>query len=85
MKTLLSSLIAGLLMGAGFVISGMTNPDNVIGFLDITGMWNPSLILVMSGAVTINLPATWRIVKRSRPVLAARFHLPEKHQLTVVL
>lgn len=76
MKTLFSALLAGLLMGAGFVVSGMTDPDKVIGFLDITGYWDPSLMLVMGDAVAFNLLATWNILKLQRPVIESKFHLP---------
>jgi uncharacterized membrane protein YedE/YeeE len=44
---------AGVLFGAGLVVSGMTDPRNVIGFLDFTGRWNPQLIAVMAGAVVV--------------------------------
>ena len=48
------ALAAGLLFGAGLVVSGMTDPRNVIGFLDFTGHWNPRLIAVMVGAVGVH-------------------------------
>lgn len=48
----ISALVGGLLFGIGMALSGMTNPENVIGFLDITGAWNPSLAFVMGGRVT---------------------------------
>ena len=47
------SLVAGALFGAGLVVSGMTDPRNVIGFLDFSGHWNPRLIAVMAGAVVV--------------------------------
>ncbi|MGI9275199.1 MAG: DUF6691 family protein [Endozoicomonas sp.] len=81
MKQNITALIAGLLMGAGFVVSGMTDPEKVQNFLDITGQWDPTLMLVMGGAILVNLPATWLILKRRKPVAASRFHLPEKTQV----
>jgi uncharacterized protein len=48
------ALAAGLLFGAGLVVSGMTDPRNVIGFLDFTGQWNPRLLAVMAGAVGVH-------------------------------
>jgi len=48
------ALAAGLLFGAGVVVSGMTDPRNVIGFLDFTGQWNPRLLAVMAGAVGVH-------------------------------
>ena len=48
------ALLAGLLFGAGLVVSGMTDPRNVIGFLDFSGHWNPRLVAVMAGAVGVH-------------------------------
>ena len=81
MKQYITALLAGLLMGAGFVVSGMTNPEKVLGFLDLSGQWDPTLMLVMGGAILVNMPATWLILKRKVPVIADRFHLPEKTQI----
>lgn len=54
MKSILSSLVAGLLFGAGLIVSGMVNPVKVLGFLDLTGAWDPSLALVMAGAIALS-------------------------------
>lgn len=54
MKSTLAALIAGLLFGAGLLLSGMVNPAKVIGFLDITGAWDPSLALVMVSAILVS-------------------------------
>jgi uncharacterized protein len=53
MGKLLIAGVAGLIMGLGLAVSGMGNPANVIGFLDITGNWNPSLIFVMGGGLMV--------------------------------
>ena len=50
------AFVAGLLFGAGLVVSGMTSPDRVLGFLDIAGAWDPSLAFVMGGAVLTAAP-----------------------------
>ncbi len=55
--TAIVALVAGLLFGFGLLVSGMTNPANVIAFLDITGDWRPSLAFTMAGAVAVALPA----------------------------
>jgi len=47
----------GLVFGAGLVISGMTDPNRVLGFLDLTGNWDPTLAFVMAGAIAVALPA----------------------------
>lgn len=49
------ALFAGLVFGLGLVISGMSNPQKVIGFLDVTGTWDPTLMLVMIGAIGVGL------------------------------
>lgn len=81
MKSLWTALASGLLMGAGFVISGMNQPEKVLGFLDIAGSWDPSLLLVMAGAVAVNLPASRWILGRKRPLLASGFHLPARQSV----
>lgn len=57
MKALLSALLAGLLFGVGLCISGMTDPHNVLAFLDVTGHWSPKLAGVMLGAIFVH--AAW--------------------------
>ncbi len=60
MKSTLTALIAGLLFGSGLVVSGMTDPANILSFLDLAGEWNPALALVMLSAIVVALPAfTW--------------------------
>lgn len=49
------ALLAGLLFGAGLILSGMTDPTVVLGFLDVAGAWDPSLVFVMGGAVGVTL------------------------------
>jgi uncharacterized membrane protein YedE/YeeE len=50
------AFVCGLLFGIGLLISGMVDPDKVRGFLDITGQWDPSLALVMAGAIGVAMP-----------------------------
>lgn len=52
-KSLLLLFVAGVLFGAGLALSGMTNPAKVIGFLDLTGQWDPTLAFVMGGALLV--------------------------------
>ena len=56
-RTLAASFATGLLFGLGLILSGMSNPAKVLGFLDLAGAWDPSLALVMAGAVLIDLVA----------------------------
>ncbi len=77
----LASFATGLLFGVGLLLSGMANPAKVIGFLDITGAWDPSLALVMAGAIgTALLPFTWAKA-RKRSLLGAPMQLPNKREL----
>ncbi|MDB5773123.1 MAG: hypothetical protein JWM42_3497, partial [Burkholderia sp.] len=66
---ILMALIAGLVFGLGLIVSGMTNPAKVIGFLDLAGEWDPSLAFVMGGAVLVGLVAFRFAAKRSKALL----------------
>ena len=57
-------LLAGLLFGIGLAISGMTSPDKVIGFLDVTGAWDPSLAFVMGAGLLVAAPLFWLARRR---------------------
>ncbi|HEX6275674.1 MAG TPA: DUF6691 family protein [Polyangiaceae bacterium] len=68
---------SGLLFGAGLVVSGMTNPDKVLAFLNPFGAWDPSLAFVMLGAIGVHA-FSYRLASRLRGPLAARdFHVPD--------
>ncbi|QDA57829.1 DUF6691 family protein [Thermomonas aquatica] len=56
MKRIAIALLAGALFGLGLAVSGMTNPDKVLNFLDVAGRWDPSLALVMGGALLVATP-----------------------------
>ena len=70
------AVVTGLLFGAGLAASGMTNPEKVQGFLDLTGVWDPSLMFVMGGAVVVTCISFRFILKLSRPVFSEQFHMP---------
>jgi uncharacterized membrane protein YedE/YeeE len=55
----LAALLAGALFGAGLLVSGMSNPQVVLGFLDVAGHWNPALVFTMAGAIAVAAPAFW--------------------------
>jgi uncharacterized membrane protein YedE/YeeE len=80
MKVLMS-LITGIVFGIGLVISGMTNPAKVIGFLDITGNWDYSLALVMGGAVVFNFFAFKLIKKRRASILGDAYECPTNRKI----
>lgn len=81
MKQIMIATLSGLLFGAGLAISGMLNPEKVLAFLDITGNWDPTLALVMGGALLVNIPATRWILKQSAPMAATSFALPSLKQV----
>lgn len=79
------ALLAGLLLGIGLLLSGMANPAKVIAFLDLAGPWDPSLALVMGGAIAVALPAfTWA---KSRTVAwsGERLQLPSARRIDAPL
>jgi uncharacterized protein len=77
----ISALLSGLLFGAGLVLSGMTVPANVVGFLDFTGAWNPALAFVMGGAIAVHMPLYWLIRKRKSPLFDTQFHVPSRRDI----
>ncbi|HEV8311706.1 MAG TPA: YeeE/YedE family protein [Burkholderiaceae bacterium] len=74
-----ASLLAGLVFGLGLIVSGMANPAKVLGFLDLAGPWDPSLIFVMAGAIAIGLVAFRLATKRTVSLLGAPMRLPQNH------
>ncbi|HEV8078906.1 MAG TPA: DUF6691 family protein [Marinobacter sp.] len=77
MKFSLVSLISGLLLGAGLLLSGLANPAKVLGFLDLAGAWDPSLALVMGGAILVGLVAFSFAKKQTVSVLGFDMKLPK--------
>ncbi|MEO9385219.1 DUF6691 family protein, partial [Chromobacterium phragmitis] len=73
---LVSAFLAGLIFGLGLIVAGMANPAKVLGFLDIAGRWDPSLALVMAGAVAVALPAFALAKRRDRALLGDEMQLP---------
>ena len=69
----LASLSAGLLFGFGLALSGMTHPQKVLGFLDVAGTWDASLLFVLGGAVGVTLISFRFILRLGKPLLAERF------------
>ncbi len=72
----LSALLSGLVFGLGLIVSGMANPAKVLGFLDLAGAWDPSLGLVMAGAILVGFFAFLVAKKRTRSYLGAEMKLP---------
>lgn len=76
---------AGLLFAAGLVVGGMTQPSKVVGFLDFFGDWDPSLVLVMAGAIAVHAVLFRVVSRRKSPLLAEVFHVPSRRDLTLPL
>lgn len=70
------SFIAGLVFGLGLIVAGMANPAKVLGFLDLAGAWDPSLALVMVGAIAVGAGAFALMSKKNRTLLGAPVRLP---------
>ena len=75
------AFLAGLIFGLGLLLAGMANPAKVLGFLDLAGLWDPSLALVMGGAIVAALiPFSWAS-KQSHALLGAPMQIPQKRAL----
>ncbi|MGB1399824.1 MAG: DUF6691 family protein [Candidatus Puniceispirillaceae bacterium] len=78
---LLSAAISGVIFGIGLALAGMLNPAKVAGFLDVFGLWDPSLMLVMAGGISVNAAGYFLFVRRGKPLLASQFSLPDARQI----
>lgn len=78
---ILIALLAGLLFGFGLILSGMTDPAKVLGFLDLTGSWDPSLAFVMGGALLVGSLAFPFVLKRPQSILGEALRLPSATQI----
>jgi uncharacterized membrane protein YedE/YeeE len=77
----ISEFFVGLLFGLGLMLSGMTDPNKVIGFLDLFGAWDPSLAFVMGGAIAVGFFAFAIAKKRTTNFLGGALHLPKATQI----
>lgn len=85
MPVVLASFACGLIFGAGLLISGMTEPEKVLGFLDIFGAWDATLAFVMAGAVAVAAIGFALARRRSAPVFTAKFLWPERSDIDAPL
>ncbi len=77
--------LAGLLFAIGLVIGGMTQPEKIIGFLDVAGDWDPSLAFVMLGAIGVHGVAYRLVMRRTTPLWAPRFLVPTRSDIDAKL
>ena len=82
---LLGAAASGLIFGFGLVWSGMTDPRKVVGFLDVFGTWDPSLGLVMAGALAVTLVTFPLVTRRNTPVFEDVLHLPTRTDIDAPL
>jgi uncharacterized membrane protein YedE/YeeE len=81
MQHRLSEVLVGLLFGIGLLLSGMTDPGKVLGFLDLVGNWDPSLALVMGGAIGVGVFAFTLAKKRTVSFLGGVMRMPTSSQI----
>jgi uncharacterized membrane protein YedE/YeeE len=80
--SLVVAVLAGVLFGIGLGVAGMTRPEKVTGFLDFGGQWDPSLGLVMAGAIGVHFALLRLVRRRSAPLFEPHFHLPTRTDIT---
>jgi uncharacterized protein len=78
---LAAAFAAGLVFGIGLILSGMTDPGKVIGFLDVFGRWDPSLAFVMGGAIVVGYFAFMLAGRRAENFLGGAMHLPQRRDI----
>lgn len=78
---IVAAVLSGVLFGAGLALSGMMNPAKVLNFLDLAGDWDPSLGLVMGGALAVAAPAFALARRQRHPLFATSFEVPSRHDL----
>ena len=79
---LFSQYAIGVLFGWGLIISGMSNPQKILGFLDLAGNWDPSLAFVMLGAVLVGLAGFYIVSKRSQAFFGGALHIPTRRDIS---
>ncbi len=77
----ITAFIAGLIFGIGLLLAGMANPAKVLAFLDIAGHWDPSLALVMGGAIPVSAIGFYLTRHRTAPLFSASFQVPTNRKL----
>jgi uncharacterized membrane protein YedE/YeeE len=77
----LTALLAGLIFGYGLLVSGMTDPANVLGFLDVFGEWRPQLAFVMAAAVLTAAPSFWFVRRSRHNLLGTPVDMPDRRRI----
>ena len=79
---LIITFLSGTLFGIGLYISGMIETKKIVSFLDIFGKWDPSLIFVMVGAISIHAAVYFLAKRKKSPVFAEIWDIPSKTEIT---
>jgi len=79
---LISQYLIGVLFGFGLLISGMTNPQKILNFLDLAGSWDPSLLFVMGGAVLIGLIGFYLLTQRIQAFFGGALRVPTRRHIS---
>jgi len=82
MSRLIAAFTGGLVFALGLGVSGMTDANKVIGFLNLAGDWDPRLAFVMAGAIGVHLLLYRLILRRQSPIFADRFHIPTRRDIS---
>jgi uncharacterized membrane protein YedE/YeeE len=85
MKQLALAFLAGIVFAVGLGVSGMTNPDKIIGFLDVAGRWDPSLAMVMVGAIGVHVGAAQWALRAPRPLWSNTFARSHRRDIDPLL
>ncbi|HVO93608.1 MAG TPA: DUF6691 family protein [Terriglobales bacterium] len=85
MSAIVTSLAIGALFGFGLSLSEMINPARVIGFLDVAGPWDATLLFVMAGALMVTMPLYPWVLRQNKPLLGKAFILPTKRKVDTPL
>lgn len=85
MKNAWAALVVGFLFAIGVSIAGMVQPQKVVGFFDFFGQWDPTLMFVMLGALSVHSFSYYFIMKRTSPLLSSKWHVPTKREITPTL
>jgi uncharacterized membrane protein YedE/YeeE len=81
MAMIVSAFFCGLLFGFGLLISGMTDPNKILNFLDLFGAWDPSLAVVMGAALAVAMPGLLLVRRQEKPLFAVSSHWPTKREI----
>ena len=79
---LYSQYLIGVLFGLGLIVSGMSNPQKILNFLDLAGNWDPSLMFVMGGAILVGLGGFYLASKRAEAFFGGALHIPTRRDIS---